>query len=294
MRGIAAYRFSGDTPDVREVAEGLLVRQGSEAYIARNWRLTPTVQELIDAATEAGLGCMIRDDHPRRNARLPNIRGVVYIAFSPSSQTQWSLAIDSFHLGRGDFGVAVFNSKYQTQFYAKGIPFNFEARNRGAGHLVVARRDVIPTVTALKDFDHSVLALNRAPHSGEGFTTEYVLQRQIMMHWSMTPWAEDCDIVQDEFPVDGGLTSRRIDILARDRCNGDWLVIELKRAEASAAAVHQVVGYLGALARRDDFIHGRLHGVLVAERFSKAAIAAAEAENVALYEAQWPFTFRQM
>lgn len=37
------------------------------------------------------------------------------------------------------------------------------------------------------------------------------------------------------FPVDGGLTSRRIDILARERTTGDWLIVELKRAEAKSA-----------------------------------------------------------
>lgn len=65
MRGIATHHSSGDTPDVREVAEGLLVRQGPHAYFARNLRLTPAVLELIDVVSEAGLGCMIRDDHRR-------------------------------------------------------------------------------------------------------------------------------------------------------------------------------------------------------------------------------------
>ena len=39
-------------------------------------------------------------------------------------------------------------------------------------------------------------------------------------------------MVQDEFPVDGGLTSRRIDILSHHASSQDWLIIELKRAEA--------------------------------------------------------------
>lgn len=294
MRHVRRHRQIGDALEIREVDTGLMVRQGDESYIARNWKFTSAVKDLITAARDAGLGCMIRDDHPRRNARLPNTRGVVYIAFSPSSETQWSLAIDSFRPASGDFGVAIFNGKYQAQFLASGIPFTFEARNKGAGHLVVARQNVIPTVRALAGFDHSVLALNRTPHAGEGFTTEYVLQRQILTNWLKTPWAANHDVIQDEFPVDGGLTSRRIDILARDRTNGNWLVMELKRAEASVAAVHQVVGYLGALARRDGFVHGRLQGVLVAERFSQPVRTAAEAENIAIYEAQWPHTFRRM
>lgn len=283
-------RFAGKI-EVTDFDHGLLVRQGEEAYVARNWQLTAATEELIATAIDAGLGCMIRDDHPRRNARWPNTRGVVYLAFSPTPTTQWSLAIDTFHAERGDYGFAVFNGKYQAQFVGAGIPFVFEARNKGAGHLVVKREHVISTVTALAKFDHTVLALNRTSHDGEGFTTEYVLQRQIMTNWAKTPWGERHDILEDEFPVDGGRTSRRIDILARDRQNGDWLIIELKRAEASIAAVHQVAGYLLALGRLDRFAKHRLTGVLVAERVSPAVREAAKNEGVEVYEASWPSTF---
>jgi hypothetical protein len=166
--------------------------------------------------------------------------------------------------------------------------------NKGSGHLVVARHDVIQTLQGLAKFDHSVLVLNRTTHEGDGFTTEYVLQQQILSKWKQTPWADRYDVVQDGFPVDDGLTSRRIDILARDRTTGDWLVIELKRAEANIAAVHQVSEYMLALGKRDDFSHGRLDGVLVAERVSSAVRGVAANEGVSVYEASWPFTFVQM
>ncbi|MDO9524865.1 MAG: endonuclease NucS [Gemmobacter sp.] len=273
---------------VEDVQNGLLVSQAGEAYVARNWRLTPAVEHLIETAFAAGLSCMIREDHPRRNARWPNDRGVVYLAFSPNTDGQWSLAIDTFRPGAGDFGFGVFNGKYQTQFNAAELPFVFEGRNKGAGHLVVARDHVIPTLKALAAFDHSVLGLNRTPHQGEGFTTEYGIQRQILTNWRRTPWATRYDVLQDEFPVDRGLTSRRIDILARDRVTGDWLVIELKRAEAHPSAVQQVEGYLVALGRRDEFAHGRLDGVLVAERLPQDVREKAQSAGIAGYEIAWP------
>ena len=283
-------KFSGGI-EVENMDAGLLVRQGSEAYVARKWQLSWATEELIETAIGSGLGCIIRDDHPRRNARWPNTRGVVYLAFSTISSNQWSLAIDTFNPRRGDYSAAVFNGKYLAQFTDAGIPFKFEGRNKGSGHLVVSRQDVIQTVQALARFDHSVLALNRTTHEGDGFTTEYVLQQIILSKWKQTPWADRYDVIQDEFPVDGGLTSRRIDILARDRATGDWLIIELKRAEANIAAVHQVSEYLLALGKRDDFSHGRLDGVLVAERVSSAVRRIAANEGVSAYEASWPFTF---
>lgn len=115
-----------------------------------------------------------------------------------------------------------------------------------------------------------------------------MIQREILSNWRQTPWAARYDVVQDEFPVDGGLTSRRIDILARDRVTGDWLVIELKRAEAHPSAVRQVADYLLALGRRDDFAHGRLEGVLVAERLPPNVRKTTLAEGILGYEITWP------
>ena len=125
---ISVKRFDLDL-EVEQLAEGLLIRQGGEAYVARNWQLTPATEELIQTAVASGLGCMIREDHPRRNARWPNTRGVVYLAFSPGSTGQWSVAIDTFNLRRGTLGFGVFNGKYHEQFLRAGIPFVFEGRN---------------------------------------------------------------------------------------------------------------------------------------------------------------------
>jgi hypothetical protein len=276
-----------------ELSHGLLVRQGDESYVARNWRLSPSVEELIETALAAGLGCMIREDHPRRNSRWPNMRGVVYLAFSPDNTGQWSLAIDTANPKTGNFGSGVFNGKYHEQFVAAGIPFKFEGRNKTAGHLVVQRDLVVPTLRSLGTFDHSVLAMNRAKHDGLGFTTEYVIQRSLMLGWADTPWGGRYQLIQDEFPVDGGLTSRRIDILARDRRTGDWLIVELKRAEASVAAVRQVEDYLLALGRRDDFAQGALRGVLVAERIPTVVREFAARSGVELYEIEWPLTLKR-
>ncbi len=286
-------RFKSDIV-VEQITEGLLIRQGNDGYVARNWKLCSATEELIETAIRSGLDRMIREDHPRRNARWPNPRGVVYLAFSPDVAGQWSLAIDTFNPRRDDYGFAVFNGKYHEQFLQAGIPFVFEGRNRTAGHLVVTRELVLPTIKALAGFDHSVLALNRVSHSGEGFTTEYIIQRKLLKHWEQTPWGEHYDIIQDEFPVDGGRTSRRIDILARHRVTGGWLVLELKRAEATPDAVLQTASYLLALAQRDDFDHGRLDGVLIAERFPQSVRKLADDEGIDLYQIGWPLSLKKI
>ncbi|QNL18863.1 DUF91 domain-containing protein [Hyphobacterium sp. CCMP332] len=280
--------------ELSEVDHGILVRQQAEAYVARNWRITPAVVKLLKDTSASGLECMIRDNHPLRKARWPNPRGVVYLAFSVSPKHQWSIAIDTFKSSTGDFGHAVFNGKYHSQFITRGLPFKFEGRNKTSGHLVVKRQHFEGTLKEVADFDHSVLSLKPRTRAASGFATEYDIQHAIISRWQDTPWGDEYEIVQDEYPVDGGLTSRRIDILARHPTNGDWLVIELKRAEASDAAVRQVVDYLRALGQQDQFAVGALQGVLVGERISANAQTLALSEGVAAFELSWPFHFNRI
>lgn len=288
------YRKFSDSISAEDVEGGLLIRQGEDAYVARNWRLTSKVEHLIEVAINAGLVCMIRHNHPLQKARWPNLRGVVYLAFSVTPDVQWSVAIDTFRPGSGDYGHAVFNGKYHQQFVEKRIPFAFERRNKGSGHLVVVRDEVLPTLKAISRFDHSVLALNKRVYQADGFVNEYDIQHSMIANWDKTTWAERYDLVQDEFPVDGGMTSRRIDILARGRGTGDWLIIEIKRAEAKPEAVTQVAEYLLALGKRDEFSHGRLNGILVAERIPASVSALAEVEGVETYEIDWPLNLRRI
>ena len=148
--------------ELQNVDAGLRVRQHSDSYIARKWHLTPTTIELVNTALSSGLRWMIRDGHPQAHALEPSGKGRVYIAFSPTRDQHWSVAIDSYNPNKGDYAHAVFNGKYHEQFVERGVPFDFEKRNTTAGHLVVKRDDVLATVRLMKDFDHSVLYLGRS------------------------------------------------------------------------------------------------------------------------------------
>lgn len=83
MRAVYGVQRYAEDIEVEEVDQGVLIRQGGQGYVARNWELAAATEELIQAAIAAGLGCMIRADHPRRNARWPNPRGVDNLAFTP-------------------------------------------------------------------------------------------------------------------------------------------------------------------------------------------------------------------
>ena len=52
--------------------------------------------------------------------------------------------------------------------------------------------------------------------------------------------------------------------------------------------MEQVADYLLALGKRDDFVYGKLDGVLVAERIPTSVRSLAKAEGITAYEIGWP------
>ena len=273
---------------------GILIKQFDDAYLARNWQLTNQVIQLVQTANENGLRWMIREGHPQANARWPCGRGRVYLAFSPTRENHWSMAIDTFRKSSGDYGHAVFNGKYHRQFVQHNVPFEFEKRNRGAGHMVVARDHVLTTLSLSLRLDHRVLYLGRSNRTTEGFSTEYDIQRALLFDWDSTVFSERYGVITDEFPVDFGQNPRRIDILCKDKDSDERLVIEIKRAEANPDAIRQIRDYLHALSRREDFREMTLKGVLVAERVPLAVRQEAKRYGISAYELSYPLEFKRV
>lgn len=254
--------------ELRDHTNGLLVSQYDDAYVARNWRLTSQTVGLVLTALNSDLRWMIRDGMPQASALWPNKRGRVYLAFSPTRENQWSMAIDTPRK-QGGYGHAVFNGK----------------------HLVVPSHRVLSTLKLIGKFDHSVLYMNRSSTPVQGFSTEYDIQRTLLLDWRRTPFAKQYELVTDEYPVDGGRNSRRIDILARSKSKIGHLVIEIKRAQADGDAVKQLREYVKILRSRSEFRGKRVSGALVAERIPTEVRSALQRAGFSGYEVSYPRKF---
>lgn len=275
-----------------EVPEGLEVHQWNEAYVANKWQLTPPVQELIDTSFKCGMRWMIRNGHPQAHARLPNRTGRAYLAFSPSRENQWSFAIDTFRTASGNFGHCVFNGKYHDQFLRRGIGFSFEKRNKTSGHLCVPRDQVLGVIQELSSFDHSVIYLGRDPQ-GDNFRTEYDIQRAIIKNWNFLPFKK-WELVGDEVPIDRGLNSRRLDLLAFDPVSNCHFVFELKRAEAPLSTLKQLQSYLETMSQDSRFNSVPSVGIVVAERITEEFADEARDRNFLAFEINYPFGISQI
>lgn len=101
-----------------EVDGGVLVEQGDRAYVARRWRLLDATRDLVEGAMAAGLRWMIRDGHPQAHALWPNENGRACLAFSPTRDKQWSVAVDALTKHASAYRVPVINGKYRNTLSA--------------------------------------------------------------------------------------------------------------------------------------------------------------------------------
>lgn len=100
------------------------------------------------------------------------------------------------------------------------------------------------------------------------FTLEKQLEDFIVENWSNTIFGREYDIYRDEnenfgkqYPVDTG----RIDILAKNRDSGDFLVLELKKGRTSDETLGQIQRYMGyvkhEIAKDEEGVKGVIIGL---------------------------------
>lgn len=100
------------------------------------------------------------------------------------------------------------------------------------------------------------------------FYMEKQLEDFIISNWEITSLGQDLELLFE----DGVLVSQQfrtsigpIDILARDKKSGDYVVIELKRNQTSDDTIGQVMRYMGWVA--ENLSNPGVRGVIVAGKF---------------------------
>ena len=102
------------------------------------------------------------------------------------------------------------------------------------------------------------------------FYMEKQLEDFIIANWEHTGLGEKLELLYEE----GVLVSQQfrtaigpIDILAKDKATGDYVVVELKRNQTSDDTVGQVMRYMGWIA--EEFDNPSVRAVIVAGKFDK-------------------------
>lgn len=275
-----------------ELEAGILVSQNGAAYIARNWRLTDQVSEVVQWALDSGLHWLIQNGHPKESHRYPHGNGGNYISFSPVQDNLWVFAIDeqspSNRKERNDVRQAVFQKKYRAIFSEHGIRFEIESRN--TKNLLVKNPDLREAVAVAANVARDIGRIGGSRIvSGDykGFIDEAHIQGRLLKYWDRVDFGRSLSCLASEYRLSNG---RRIDILAQDKTEGALIVIELKQQCAHEAVIHgQIVPYLEDTALKKKAIGRGIWGCLIAEQVPHKVREAVRTCNypIVAFEAVW-------
>ena len=120
-------------------------------------------------------------------------------------------------------------------------------------------------------------------------TPEQYLQDLLVEQWDTLPWGEELEYLDRQ--VECG-TLGTLDILARDRSTGEYVVIELKRHQGDDEVVGQVSRYMSWIKKqRADHEGVGVRGVIVAhEATERLRSAVSPHQNIGLYTYQFAVT----
>ncbi|MCB0020320.1 MAG: DUF91 domain-containing protein, partial [Anaerolineales bacterium] len=135
--------------------------------------------------------------------------------------------------------------------------------------------------------------------AGQVFGLERHLQDFLWLNWDELDLGKEWRRYQEpgnetagyEFACSVG----RIDILAQHRANGDWLVVELKRAQSSDDTLGQLLRYMGWIRQHLATSTETVHGLIIAHMVTdQLRYATQMVNNVSCQEYQVQFTLRDL
>ena len=292
MQGIKWQEYN--TLELRNTVGGILVSQNGAAYIARKWRLTEQVVEVVQWALDSGLCWLIQNGHPKESHRYPHGNGGEYIAFSPVQENLWVFAIDqqspTNSKERMDVRRAVFQKKYRAIFNEHGIRFRAEPSvNKNLLVELSDLREAIAVAASVARDIGTIGGSRKILGSYKGFIDEAHLQGRLLKYWDRINFGRSFDCLASEHRISNG---RRIDILARDRESGAVVVLELKQQVAKETVIsEQIIPYVKDAALQ-EYAKSRgsvAWGCLIAEQIPQKVREAVWAcsHPVVAFEASW-------
>ncbi len=130
--------------------------------------------------------------------------------------------------------------------------------------------------------------------AGQGFGLERHLHEFLRDNWGSMPLAQDWLLHAEEGNDEAGFEYPcgvgRIDLLARHRTDGGWLVIELKRGQTSDQTIGQVLRYMGWVRTHVAESDERVRGLIIAREADDAlryALSTVPDVDLRLYEVKF-------
>jgi len=244
---------------------GLLISQDNKTYLARMWKLTDKVLEIINISIENGFNKFWVDGHPKSGAADAH-----YICFSRSHSKPWGYLLAGEAKPPNIKGITV-NKKYRKVLEDSKI--DFEWQKLGGNHLFLP-----PSINKLSLLINEI---NNYPHEefekdtkfdgkirDVGFTNEAEQENFIFNRLASMGFETE---QQQSFNKNINDTkSSRTDIILRKE--NEIFIIELKPYPAKLEDLEQLNRYLNNQQLREKYKDMVVHGILISAHFHESRL----------------------
>ena len=114
------------------------------------------------------------------------------------------------------------------------------------------------------DYRQKIYFSRRRPRErtprGMLFHAEMELEHFVIENFDKIEQLSGLKIVKSQFLLDSG---RRVDILCRDKLNGDYVVIELKNKDADDGVLGQILSYMKEIEKTAKKEGKKVHGIII-------------------------------
>ncbi|RMF92411.1 MAG: DUF91 domain-containing protein [Candidatus Schekmanbacteria bacterium] len=280
---------------IEQIGRGLLISQGGDSYVAKEWRLTQPVIDMIELALKYGLVCLIQNGHPQTSKREPKGDGAEYISFARKPNELSPVVLNanspSNKKYRTDVKQVLFRKHYRHVLKQADIPFKVE-NFRNASNIEVPVEYVEEAIKACQPyFDIHAPKKGKRGIAGEypGFRDEADIERWLMENLDDNSFDRRIQVIDRQVRVEGGI----IDILIKDKDSGGLVILEVKQGRAQPVHVEEQIPRYLTSPYIQNLANGKpVTGCLVAELIESSVKKAIEnsPHHIVGYEIKWQAT----
>ncbi|MBI5376409.1 MAG: DUF91 domain-containing protein [Candidatus Schekmanbacteria bacterium] len=277
---------------IEQVDRGLLISQGGDAYVAKEWRLTQQVIKIIEIALQNGLVSLIQNGHPQPSKREPMGDGAEYLSFGRVPNELCLMVLNKNSPtnpnSRTDVKKVLFRKHYRHVLKQSDIPFEVE-KYRNASNIEVPVDYVEKAIKAcLPYLDIHAPRKGRRGHPEKypGFSEEADIERWLMENLDEHSLGRKIRVIDRQVRVETGL----IDILLQDKVSEGLIIFEVKQGRAQPIHVEEQIARYLTSPYIQNLANGKpVIGCLVAELVESTVKKAVENSQhpIVAFEIKW-------
>ena len=244
---------------ITEQNEGLLIAQNNKTFLARKWRLTQEVKDIIELSLNKGFSKLWVEGHPKGDTSH-------YICFSRSHSKPWEYLLGG-EARPPNIKMITVNATHRKLLETSNV--NFHWQNFGGKHLFLSPKTEM--------LELLISEISKVPHESfipitksggtkikrSGFRKENELEEFIFESLTSSGYLV---YRQHRFITNNELESdSKPDIILEE--NNNVYIIELKLNAAHTADLNQLFRYLNNNELRANFSQKKIKGILLAGHF---------------------------